>query len=64
MHSTADKVIYIDETVYQRWRRESGGSDINRDMEMEDLEEGISMKTNIFAPFESKLEWRVACWAI
>ncbi|KAG1892509.1 hypothetical protein F4604DRAFT_1566002 [Suillus subluteus] len=64
VHPTAGKVIHMDETVHQIWRREFGGSDTNGDVVMEDLGEGTSMKTNMFAPFESELEWRVACWAI
>lgn len=64
MHPTAGKVIRMDEMVHQRWWREFGGSDTNGDVMMEDLGEGTSMKTNMFALFESELEWRVACWAI
>ena len=64
VHPTAGKVICMEETVHQRWRREFGGCDTDGDVVMEELGEGTSMKKNMFAPFKSELEWRVACWAI
>ena|SRR5882757_2866459 len=64
VHPTAGKVIHMEEMVHQRWRREFGGCDTDEDVVMKDLGEGTSMKMNMFTPFESELEWRVACWAI
>jgi hypothetical protein len=65
-HPTAGQVIRVDETVYQRWRREFSGTDEEGDVSMDDggLGEGSSAAVNRFAPFASELDWRVACWAI
>ncbi|KAG1898416.1 uncharacterized protein F5891DRAFT_955433 [Suillus fuscotomentosus] len=65
-HPTAGRVICMDETVYQRWRREFSGTDEEGDVSMEDvgLGEGSSAAVNRFAHFASELDWRVACWVI
>ncbi|EGO04440.1 hypothetical protein SERLA73DRAFT_148950 [Serpula lacrymans var. lacrymans S7.3] len=61
-HPPAGKVIRMDKTVYERWRREFGAEDMDGDMDMDsDMSDGSG---NIFAPFASELDWRVACWAI
>jgi hypothetical protein len=65
-HPTAGRVVRVDETVYQRWRRDFSGVDEEGDVCMDDvgLGEGSSAADNRFAPFASELDWRVACWAI
>jgi hypothetical protein len=63
-HPTAGRVIRIDESVHQRWRREFPGVDEEGDVPMEDVVEGSSSGVNRFAPFASELDWRVACWVV
>ncbi|EGO04582.1 hypothetical protein SERLA73DRAFT_68274 [Serpula lacrymans var. lacrymans S7.3] len=61
-HPTAGKVIRMDKTVYERWKREFGAENMDGDMDMDsDKSDGSG---NIFAPFASELDWRVACWAV
>ncbi|EGO27000.1 hypothetical protein SERLADRAFT_407586 [Serpula lacrymans var. lacrymans S7.9] len=61
-HPTAGKVISMDETLHQRWRREffraGGGGDRGEDVEM-----GEDPDPKFF-PFASEMDWRVACWEI
>ncbi|EGO02483.1 hypothetical protein SERLA73DRAFT_69986 [Serpula lacrymans var. lacrymans S7.3] len=58
-HPTAGKVISMDETLHQRWRREfiaAGGDG-------EDVEMGEALDPKFF-PFALETDWRVACWEI
>ncbi|EGO30172.1 hypothetical protein SERLADRAFT_404465 [Serpula lacrymans var. lacrymans S7.9] len=55
-HPTAGKLISMDETLHQRWRREfiaAGGDG-------EDVEMGEASDPKFF-PFASEMDWRVAC---
>ncbi|EGO18842.1 hypothetical protein SERLADRAFT_443811 [Serpula lacrymans var. lacrymans S7.9] len=58
-HPTAGKVISMDKTLHQRWRREfiAAGGD-GKDVEM-----GEASDPKFFL-FASEMDWRVACWAI
>ncbi|KAG1841272.1 hypothetical protein F4604DRAFT_1884935 [Suillus subluteus] len=44
-HPTAGRVIRMDETVHQRWRREFSGTDEEGDVSMEDVTLGTSIAT-------------------
>jgi len=54
IHSTAGKVIRMEKTIHERWRNHFG-------VQNENVEEE---ETGAFHPFESKLDWEIACWAI
>ncbi|EGN97745.1 hypothetical protein SERLA73DRAFT_75388 [Serpula lacrymans var. lacrymans S7.3] len=58
-HPTAGKVISMDETLHQRWRRES----IAAGRDGQDVEMGEASDPKFFS-FASETDWRVACWAI
>jgi hypothetical protein len=65
LHSTAGKVIQIDQTIHEKWRQQFGLSEEEDEMRTEgtsaeDEHEG----DHLFYPFASKLDWEVACWAV
>jgi hypothetical protein len=64
-HPSAGRVIRLDETLHQLWRRRFGeeGSD-GVDVNMMDDTGQPSSSYNAFAPFASELDWRVAHWAV
>jgi len=53
VHLTAGKVIRMDAMLHERWQKQFG-------VQKEDEEE----EHGTFHPFESRLDWEVACWAI
>jgi len=60
-HPTAGKVIRMDIDLHRKWQALFGqDQDIDGDTVMEDN----GKEANIFAPFASELDWRVAAWAV
>ena len=66
---TAGTVIRMDETLHVRWARIFGAGvgeevDETADVEMDGTGRSDGNKGNIYAPFASELDWRVAQWAV
>jgi hypothetical protein len=59
IHPTAGKVIRMEATLHERWRTHFGGESEN---DLQEVEEAAG--ASAFHPFESRLDWEVACWAI
>jgi hypothetical protein len=59
VHPTAGKVIRMEATLHERWRNHFGGENEN---DLQEVEEPAG--ASAFHPFESRLDWQVACWAI
>lgn len=59
IHPTAGKVIRMEATLHERWRTHFGGGSEN---DLQGVEEAAG--ASAFHPFESRLDWEVACWAI
>jgi hypothetical protein len=59
VHPTAGKVIRMEATLHDRWRNHFGGENEN---DLQEVEEPAG--ASAFHPFESRLDWQVACWAI
>jgi hypothetical protein len=59
----AGACLRVVDTLHERWKREFGPSqDMQGDVNMSDVsKDGDSTK---FSPFASKLDWRIARWAI
>lgn len=58
---SAGKVIRMDATLQERWKRLFGGMDMNAmDVDMDE----DPVVSNRWAPFASELDWRVAKWAV
>ncbi|KAJ7842674.1 hypothetical protein B0H14DRAFT_2359498 [Mycena olivaceomarginata] len=60
-HPTAGQVIRMNDNLHAKWKRSFGGSalGLDGDVEMEDPD-----SPNVFAPFASELDWRIAEWVI
>ncbi|OJA18394.1 hypothetical protein AZE42_13977, partial [Rhizopogon vesiculosus] len=64
-HLSAGRVIRLDETLHQLWRRQFGEEEAEgMDVDMIDDTGQPSSSYNTFAPFASELDWRVAHWAV
>lgn len=62
---SAGRVIRLDETIHQLWRRRFGEEEAEgMDVDMSDDTGQPSSSYNAFAPFASELDWRVAHWAV
>jgi hypothetical protein len=59
IHPTAGKVIRMEATLHEKWRTHFAGESEN---ELQGVEEAAG--ASAFHPFESRLDWEVACWAI
>ena len=59
IHPTAGKVIRMEATLHEKWRTHFGGETENG---LQGVEEAA--EASAFHPFESRLDWEVACWAI
>ena len=65
LHSTAGKVIRIDQTIHEKWRQQFGLSGEEDEMRTEGTsDEDQHEADHLFYPFASKLDWEVACWAV
>jgi hypothetical protein len=63
-HLSAGRVIRVDETLHQLWRKRFGEEEAQGvDVDMDDTGQPSS-SYNTFAPFASELDWRVAHWAV
>ena len=63
-HLSAGRVIRVDETLHQLWRKRFGEEEAQGvDVDMDDTGQSSS-SYNTFAPFASELDWRVAHWAV
>lgn len=51
-HPTAGKVIRMNAMLHERWQKQF------------DVRENEEEEQGAFHPFESRLDWEVACWAI
>jgi hypothetical protein len=60
VHPSAGYVIRQDETLYNKWRRSFG--DVEGDGD-EDIGDNVQ-DSNPYTPFASKLDWRIAQWAV
>jgi hypothetical protein len=49
----------MEATLHERWRNHFGGENEN---DLQEVEEPAG--ASAFHPFESRLDWQVACWAI
>ncbi|KAF9040331.1 hypothetical protein BDP27DRAFT_1244635 [Rhodocollybia butyracea] len=56
-HPTAGACIRMDESLYERWR---ASHDFSNDSPMD----GSSDKPNIYTPFASEMDWRIADWVV
>ena len=57
---TAGHIIRMDRTLHEKWRAHFGYEDADGDTAMDD---GATSE-QVFAPFASELDWRVASWAV
>lgn len=57
LHPTAGKVIRMDHTLHDLWRRKFGG-DLSPD------HSGDIGDSDKFLPFASELDWQIASWAV
>jgi hypothetical protein len=60
IHPTAGKVIRMNDTLHEIWRQTFQSTDGDGDIEMEDNLGG----ENMYAPFASELDWRIAHWMV
>ncbi|KAJ7454109.1 hypothetical protein FB451DRAFT_1518446, partial [Mycena latifolia] len=59
-HPTAGRVIRMNDNLHAKWKRSFGlALDPDGDVEMGDPD-----SLNLFAPFASELDWRIAEWVI
>ncbi|KDQ58820.1 hypothetical protein JAAARDRAFT_94675, partial [Jaapia argillacea MUCL 33604] len=71
-HPTAGKVLQVDKTLHDKWRRHFGerlekGMDQDGDVAMDSDEDSVAngeVEGDVFMPFASELDWRIAQWAI
>jgi hypothetical protein len=50
----------MERTLHQRWQREFGDAEDVLMGDIDESEEGGGK----YHPFESELDWRIACWAV
>lgn len=67
IHPTAGRVIRIEPTLHERWRREFGGT--SEDVAMmcdtgEELDSEKESDRGKYYPFATELDWQVASWAV
>ncbi|KAG2121043.1 uncharacterized protein F5147DRAFT_562725 [Suillus discolor] len=63
-HLLVGRVIRVDETLHQLWRRRFGEEKAEgEDVDMDDTSQ-LSSSYNTFSSFASELDWRVAHWAV
>jgi hypothetical protein len=62
VHPTAGRVIRMDATVHERWRRQFAGE--YEDTVMKDVDDVEDDEKAKYHPFASELDWRLACWAV
>ena len=60
VNDSAGKVIKMDASIHARWQALSG----NDTMDVDQHRSPSSSGDNMYAPFASELEWRVAKWAV
>jgi hypothetical protein len=58
IHPTAGRVIRMKETLHEVWRERFGTIDGEGDVVMSDSKE------NLYAPFASELDWKIANWMV
>jgi hypothetical protein len=59
IHPTAGKVIRMEATLHEKWRNHFGVQN-----DLDNISQEIEEEASAFHPFESRLDWEVACWAI
>ena len=64
-HPTAGRIIRMNETLHERWKKMFRGDQEDEDVSMDGGEYSVGEEGDKrFAPFASELDWRVARWAV